>query len=465
MKKRKSISSSTNKSLSSGSQKSIKNFFKPVDRPSFPFDFNDENFIFKEEASSDSDCEIIESTFSTSTGISSFTRTSSFSNFKRDHSEEDDEVILIETTKKFKVETATISHDPFDEDSNSLQRPSSTIRSEHVELENDNRHANNRLFEDEPVDCLDDPYTTPIKRRTNETYPLSSPSPYFKNLSDTLNNSQNFEDMNKYLSVQLKEIEKTKTPKSDKKIKNENDAPTVSSINTIKKELQFEQGSPIKSNHSTPIKVNLKDKKELKFSEVNRINFNKIIKTVLDDALYKCLFDNEDYDRISTYSSLNNDEQSLFIKLFFRKHTWIRRSSIKYDEFTGDLDELLSKLLNKGFLIDSNGLQTLEEGLHVLDGPEVKEFAKQSKVTITYNNKAKMIEAILNFVRTTNTLSFSTSKLTLEQRKLNELKRFLGDKCFKVNMDNSNIFLRMILLYFPPIFFEKPINTILSETL
>lgn len=99
----------------------------------------------------------------------------------------------------------------------------------------------------------------------------------------------------------------------------------------------------------------------------------------------------------------------------------------------------MDELSNHRFIIGTDELTCLEDGLFILEPTEVREFAKQSKVTITGNGKKTMIDCILNFTRTTNTLKFSTSKISLEERKLNELKRFLGNRCFKVNMDTAKV--------------------------
>lgn len=453
MKKRKStafhIKQETTSKLESTSKPSknrtsILNYFTPCEKPSSKGGL----FVKKEE----SDIERI-------------------SPNKRRHpaNESGDDVIFIDTCKKAKHEqSAFLDNCGSEENLNSSNLKSSTAFecetstssfTSTTKPTNNTENDNERPAKDFDLNNL---FQTPTKKQVSYPFDLTCPSPYYKNISEAMSN-QSFQDINQYLNVHLEDINKVKTPtKSNPKKSTTSMNHRQNDASSVKKELSFND-SPTKSEPKDQ-KLNLTDKKTLSYIEITRKNFNTILNKVIDDPLNKCLFNDDDWNTISVYTSLSNDSQSLFLRLFFRKNSWIKRSSVKYDEFKSNLDELLVELLNSKFLSDTSELTSLEEGLYILEPGEVKEFAKQSKVTITGAGKKKMIDCILNFVRTTNTLTFSVSKMSLEERKLNELKRYLGDKGFKVNMDNAKVFLRILMLYFPPIFFDKNLNLILNET-
>lgn len=436
----------TKKDPPKSNQKSIRSFFQPCDKSAA----SNESFLFKEE-DSDSDIEVLGSS-------------------KRCHEQLDDDVIVMENNfKKAKIDRnvresgqAPVDHS-LEENLDASNLPSTSIgisssassssapsaikkekRAAKCDQEVPSKDFNfNNLFE------------SPTKKQVNYPFNLTCPSPYFKNFSESLDKS--YQDLNEYLNVHLEDIRKTKTPtKSSKK----SSAAGSVDASSVRRELSFND-SPTKQS---PTKLNLTSRRELTYSEINRNNFQTILRSVIDDPLNKCLFNDSDWNTISVYTSLSNDAQSLLLRLFFRKNAWIKRSAIKYEEFMENLEALLDELLSSKFLVDTSGLASLEEGLFILEPAEVKEFAKQSKVAIQSSGKQKMIECILNFVRTTKTLSFSTSKISLEERKLNELKRFLGARCFKVDMDNAKVLLRIVLLYFPPIYFEKNLNQLLNDT-
>lgn len=423
-------------------QKSITSFFQRCDKSTASID----SFLFKEE-DDDSDIEVLGSS-------------------KRLHEQmSDDDVIVVESNfKKVKIERSTrISQPPvfFDHSLDASNVPStsagtssssdpSAIKREKRAAKSDHQEVPSKDFN------FNNLFGSPTKKQVAYPFNLTCPSPYFKNFSDSLDRS--YQDLNEYLNVHLDDIRKTKTP-TKSSTKKPSAAVSVDA-SSVKKELSFND-SPTKQS---PTKLNLTSRRELTYSEINRNNFQAILRSVIDDPLNRHLFNDSDWNTISVYSSLSNDAQSLFLRLFFRKNAWIKRSAIKYEEFMENLEALLDELLSSKFLVDTSGLASLEEGLFILEPAEVKEFAKQSKVALQSSGKQKMIDCILNFVRTTKTLSFSTSKISLEERKLNELKSFLGTRCFKVDMDNAKVLLRIVLLYFPPIFFDKNLNQILAET-
>ena len=45
-------------------------------------------------------------------------------------------------------------------------------------------------------------------------------------------------------------------------------------------------------------------------------------------------------------------EQQLFVRLFLRKHIWLRAEKISYKDIAADLGPVISGLVQQGFLVD-----------------------------------------------------------------------------------------------------------------
>ena len=61
------------------------------------------------------------------------------------------------------------------------------------------------------------------------------------------------------------------------------------------------------------------------------------------------------------YSFLLLDkEQQLFVRLFLRKHHWIRVPKLSYPDISTDLSPLLHNLVREGFLCDGQNFTKLD---------------------------------------------------------------------------------------------------------
>ena len=50
---------------------------------------------------------------------------------------------------------------------------------------------------------------------------------------------------------------------------------------------------------------------------------------------------------------LAEPEQQLFVRLFLRKHDWIREAKLSYEDIASDLSPIVQSLVDKRFLLDS----------------------------------------------------------------------------------------------------------------
>ena len=95
-----------------------------------------------------------------------------------------------------------------------------------------------------------------------------------------------------------------------------------------------------------------------KYSNFEKIfqEFRHIIQTVLKNPLNEHLFNEQDWKNIQDLTSLDGSIQVLFIRLYMRKHDWIRIANIKYpqlcDDNNGDHSKQLQILFKSGFILD-----------------------------------------------------------------------------------------------------------------
>ncbi|KAH9415062.1 Fanconi-associated nuclease 1 [Dermatophagoides pteronyssinus] len=186
------------------------------------------------------------------------------------------------------------------------------------------------------------------------------------------------------------------------------------------------------------------------------LEFRHIIQTVLENPLNEHLFNEQDWKTIQDLTSLDGSIQLLFIRLYMRKHDWIRIANIKYPQLfaegenNNDHSNQLEILLKSGFLLDHTSLKSIEDGFSALTFPEIKNFLKK------YNGfkmpkstqKSKVIEAFLHYIRTTRSVCM-TSK-TIQEQVLQRLRNFCQDKCIRINETKSEILDRIFLLYHSP---------------
>lgn len=82
-------------------------------------------------------------------------------------------------------------------------------------------------------------------------------------------------------------------------------------------------------------------------------NFRNMIDFVLNDASHTHLLNSRDWEIIENVTSLSVSAQRLFIRLYLRKHNWIRSSHINYPEVADPdrLPQLLRDLVQSKLLI------------------------------------------------------------------------------------------------------------------
>ncbi|XP_074595359.1 fanconi-associated nuclease 1-like [Brevipalpus obovatus] len=226
--------------------------------------------------------------------------------------------------------------------------------------------------------------------------------------------------------------------------------------------LEIESNSPKKKIQNTDEQAAKKDQK--------LENFKSLVSSILEDDHYTHLFNASDWEIINKFTSMDYDCQLLYLRLLIRKPDWIRLSQIKYPDIE-HLKMRLQDLVESKFLLDVESLNDLEEGLNSFDINETKKFIKTLSgiPKPAKSTKVALIEAIIKHVNSNQSIKRFTSSgddsNTIEGQILKRLKRFLGNTCFKVDLEVSRVFLRIGLLKFPPTLHEEDENHILGQQL
>ncbi len=82
------------------------------------------------------------------------------------------------------------------------------------------------------------------------------------------------------------------------------------------------------------------------------VNFEHVLRCVLDETDDgETLLDAADWATVRAYRELSLDARRLFVRLFQRRHAWLQRGQVKYDE-VADTDAALKDLVGAGLLMD-----------------------------------------------------------------------------------------------------------------
>jgi hypothetical protein len=154
-------------------------------------------------------------------------------------------------------------------------------------------------------------------------------------------------------------------------------------------------------------------------------SFRFILTSILGDSSFNHLIleDPLSSSKLRIFEELESPAQRLYVRLFLRKHVWLKRQKIKYDKEFGDadcLDGLLEALCTVGFLENQPIGLALEETLGMLSLPELKDLAKEFRVGMGNSSKSELIILTLNKVKVQRS-PFGVPLLDIVQRKAMKL--------------------------------------------
>ena len=145
-------------------------------------------------------------------------------------------------------------------------------------------------------------------------------------------------------------------------------------------------------------------------------SFRNMLDFVLGDwHFHHHLFDDGDWKIIESFTSLSFPAQRLFVRLYLRKHQWIRSNRIKYPDINDDLDPLIYELTHANLIQPCDRIDNLPEALELLDMDEVKGCVKSIKVpsvstgsfsclSNSYSNKPALIESIIKHAKSSQSI-------------------------------------------------------------
>jgi Fanconi-associated nuclease 1 len=151
---------------------------------------------------------------------------------------------------------------------------------------------------------------------------------------------------------------------------------------------------------------------------------------------------------------LTVNSKRLFVRLFQRKHNWIRPDTLHYEHISSDLTPSLVELARKGFLIDESTIDTYEEIISLFRLPQLKDLAKQFHILNTSHQvkvRSDLVKVIVQHFKTQKGLQFNSepkeaSNGRVNQKFMSQCKKILG-KCYKLEQKSRGVFVRTLMLY------------------
>ena len=174
------------------------------------------------------------------------------------------------------------------------------------------------------------------------------------------------------------------------------------------------------------------------------INFECILRGVIDETDDYQLFNDDELKVVAQFKQLDLHSKKLYVRLFQRKHAWIMRSSIKYEEIP-HLDSCLAVLKANSFLKSGEDLRDLETLLKLLSAPDIKQLCKSMNIKGKSAQKVDLVNALLAHSKKK---SFFTSQSNLQDVIAKKARNLLKDcDCYLVEESARGIFHRILSLY------------------
>lgn len=133
-------------------------------------------------------------------------------------------------------------------------------------------------------------------------------------------------------------------------------------------------------------------------------NFLWIIRNTLMDSSFQHIFEGDPVfsSTAQTFEQLDTSLQRLYVRLFLRKHVWIRRERMRYEtEFGGTeaLNGLLKSLVEAGFLERNLPRTSLDELLGMLSLAQLKDLSKSFKVGTSVSSREEIVKLLMKKVK------------------------------------------------------------------
>lgn len=130
-------------------------------------------------------------------------------------------------------------------------------------------------------------------------------------------------------------------------------------------------------------------------------NFKAVLSSVLESSHERQAIGEDSLETVHKFLALTEPQQQLYVRLFLRKHQWLRLAKLSYDRIAADLSPIATNLVQEGFLLDESSLMEARDVLNLLQQGELRALCKEVNLpsSVTGHQKAKMVEAVLRHSR------------------------------------------------------------------
>jgi hypothetical protein len=133
------------------------------------------------------------------------------------------------------------------------------------------------------------------------------------------------------------------------------------------------------------------------------------------------------------------------VRLFLRKHQWLRVDRLKYDRIAADLTPVTAGLVAKKFLFDESELRDRRGALGLLQVAELRQLSRDLKMagSLQRCQKSEIIQALFTHAHQHRPLFGVTSFLDVVFKRV---KALLG-ACVCVSPGPAEVFSKCLLLH------------------
>ncbi|XP_071447438.1 fanconi-associated nuclease 1-like [Hetaerina americana] len=177
-------------------------------------------------------------------------------------------------------------------------------------------------------------------------------------------------------------------------------------------------------------------------------NFLYILTQVLGNQNLKDVFSQRDLSVLKEFNELHPKEQKLYVRLLNRKHSWLKTSSIRYDDINPLLNPIIKVLTEKGFLcIDVSEEETCTL-LNLMPLQEVRALCKCFHMKVD-GKKENLVKALIDFGHHQKSIHRGISK-GIKSLVRERAMKSLGEMV-KLSPTPRKLFLRIMLLHALPL--------------
>ncbi|XP_036211514.1 fanconi-associated nuclease 1 isoform X3 [Myotis myotis] len=175
-------------------------------------------------------------------------------------------------------------------------------------------------------------------------------------------------------------------------------------------------------------------------------SFLVVLAAVFENEDDRMLFDEQEKGIVTKFHQLSDRGQKLYVRLFQRKFSWIKRHKLEYEEIAPDLAPVVGELERAGFLQTESELQELPEVFELLSAPELRTLAKTFRVGSPGGQKQQLAEALLKLARQPSVCTWGTSAPGVGAVILKRAKDLAGPS-LRVCRGPRAVFSRVLLLF------------------